>query len=240
MCASSSATGWRGRSAASTCAGCIRPAAAGRARASCSPTMPAPSRECGRAGRPCDQRAMLEGDHATASQCRKRPCDLGGTAALAARRAGRYRPERMRPGDHDRGIVPHHAAPSDHVALPEARCARSSPRYATGRQGTPDPSVRIVCPGQSATLLTLAVNGRAGRGPPRHPGLAARRPTGVLCVRADRLRRGVRQPARRPGPGSPADQDRTVWTQRELTGVAMTGSIMWTDGNALTGPSMTS
>src|SRR6266508_3352962 len=57
----------------------------------------------------------------------------------------------------------------------------------------------------------------AGRQQARHPGLAARRPAGLLRVRPDRLRRGRRRPARRPGPRSAADQDRTVRTNRHLT-----------------------
>src|SRR6266536_986809 len=75
--------------------------------------------------------------------------------------------------------VPRRAAPAERPGPGAARGPRLHPRRSRG-MGRPRRA--------------------AGRQQARHPGLAARRPAGLLRVRPDRLRRGRRRPARRPGP----------------------------------------
>jgi hypothetical protein len=75
--------------------------------------------------------------------------------------------------------------------------------------------------------------GTAGRGPARRPGLAARRP---VCGLAGLIEAVANLLVDQGQAGSRTDQDRTVGTKWELMEAAMTGSNLWTDGNALAGP----
>jgi hypothetical protein len=141
-----------------------------------------------------------------------RPPSLGGTGARNAtterqRSSDHAAPPEVYGGDHALRLGHATQCALGSTALRKRHRRSGEPRYASSRLGTPDPSVQIVCPGQSTALLTITVSVSC---------VCRRRPCGTVL----RSRRATMRPAtstRGRGPSERGDHA----TLRRIAAVTM-------------------